>query len=144
MSYSDHQYVAVPHDEERVNNPIDKAEFDVLLDRAKTLLNVHNDQYDDSIRHTVVKDTLQPLAKSRGVTSLPLGVERRTDNPEYVTWTGSNTILGNVPKDPRFTLVTEMRVTELIASTIDPKQVDAVLVRNLNTNDDELVIAKVC
>lgn len=132
-----------PHDEERVNNPVDKQEFDALLERAKTLLNVHSDQYDDSIRQIVVKETLQQtLDASRGVTTLPLGVERRTDNPIYVTWTGADTVLGDVPKSPRFALVTETRVTKLIVSETNPTQVVAALLRNLNTSNDELVVAK--
>lgn len=109
------------------------------------MLNVHSDQYDDSIRQIVVKETLQQtLDASRGVTTLPLGVERRTDNPIYVTWTGADTVLGDVPKSPRFVLVTETRVTKLIVSETNPTQVVAALLRNLNTSNDELVVAKVC
>jgi pyranose oxidase len=134
---------AVPHQEERVHNPIDKEEFDTLLDCAKTLLNVHDDQYNASIRHTVVRDALKPLAESRGVTNLPLGVERRTDNPDYVTWTGPNTILGDVSNDPRFILATETRVTELKSTEAEPTKIAGAVIRNLNKNRDELVIARV-
>ena len=136
--------VATPHDEERINSPIDKDEFNTLLDEAKTLLNVHNDQYDNSIRHTIVKEALSKSLPNRGVQSLPLGVQRRQDNPEYVTWTGSDTILGNATKNPRFTLITETRVTRLIPHKDRPNEVAAAVVRSLNTNRDELVIAKVC
>jgi hypothetical protein len=135
--------LARPHDEERVKNPIPPSEFDPLLERSAELLNVHNDQYNDSIRHTVVKETIQTLPQSRGVTSLPLGVERRTDNPEYVTWTGSNTILGDVANNPRFTLGTEMRVTALLPDPSNPGRVAGVKVRNLNTNNDEIFLAQV-
>lgn len=134
---------ATPHLEEAVNNPIPKPEFDALLKRAGTLLNVHSDQYDDSIRHTVVKEALKQLPRTRGVGNLPLGVKRRADNPLYVTWTGCDTILGDAVKSPRFTLLTEKRVTQIVPSTIDPKKVGAAIVRDLNTNDDIMVIAKV-
>jgi hypothetical protein len=126
-----------------VNNPIDKDEFNQLLGEAKTLLNVHDDQFDGSIRHTVVKKSLGMLARERGVQSLPLAVQRRTDNPEFVTWTGADTILGNAARDPRFALATETRVTKLISHPEDPKQIIAAVVRRLNTDADELVIAKV-
>jgi len=77
---------ALPHGQERVSNPIPKDEFDGLLKEAGNLLNVHDNQYGHSIRHTKVKEALlQELPKARGVSNLPLGVQRRSDNPEYVT-----------------------------------------------------------
>ncbi|KAL0570156.1 Pyranose 2-oxidase [Marasmius crinis-equi] len=133
----------LPHEEERVHCPIDKAEFDGLLGRAGQLLNVHDDQYDNAIRHTVVKERLGAmLPEERGLRSLPLAVQRRTDNPDYVTWTGSDTILGEAAKDPRFKLKTETRVTRLISNKQNPRKVSAVLTRDLNTNEDVLIIAK--
>jgi pyranose oxidase len=131
----------VPHDEERANNPIDSGEFNTLLDRAKNLLNVNDDQYESSIRHTVVKDALRALAQTRGMRSIPLAVKRRSDNPDYVAWTGCDTILGKLAGDPRFTLATERRVTKLFSS-YNSNRVTCALVRDLNTNKDVVVIAK--
>ncbi|KAG7098215.1 hypothetical protein E1B28_000183 [Marasmius oreades] len=142
-----------PHPEEIVNNPIPKAERDELYVQARKLLNVHNDQYDKnakgddiSIRHNVVKKTLlDNLPQERNVQSLPLGVERRRDNPAYVTWTGANTVLGDQAKllgTKRFTLKTETRVTRLVPDEIDPKKINGMLLRNLKNDKDELVTAR--
>ena len=117
---------AIPHAEEISQNPIPKAERDLLFQRARTLLNVHNDQYDMSMRHTTVKNTLiDKLPANREVQSLPLAVERRADNPTYVTWSGSNTILGDVSSyGDRFTLMSETRFTKL---HLDPLEAQTIL-----------------
>ncbi|HVL26190.1 MAG TPA: GMC oxidoreductase, partial [Thermomicrobiales bacterium] len=51
-----------------------------------------------SIRHTMVKESLQAefheLPEAYGVQNLPLAVERRKDNPEFVHWTGTDTVFG--------------------------------------------------
>ncbi|KAF9265018.1 pyranose 2-oxidase [Marasmius fiardii PR-910] len=144
-----------PHAEELVNNPIPKSERDKLYVEARKLLNVHNDQYDKdaegndiSIRHYVVKKgLLDNLPKERNVQSLPLGVERRKDNPTYVTWTGANTVLGDQAMKllgtKRFTLRTETRVTKLVHDLTDSdSKISGMLLRNLKENKDELVRAK--
>ena len=114
------------------------------MEEAKKKLNVHSDQYDHSIRHTVVKDTLTKAFPNRGITSLPLAVQRNTDNPDYVTWTGMNTVLGKTAQDSRFKLSPETRVTKVIHDPMDPNQIVAAKVRDLRTDRDIYVIAKVC
>lgn len=114
------------------------------MEEARVLLGVHSDQYDGSIRHTVVKEALEKALPDRGITNLPLAVKRREDNPEYVTWTGTNTILGGVVDSPRFTLSTEMRVTKLIVDLDNPSQIVAAKVRDLKNDCDIYVIARVC
>ncbi|KAG5636488.1 hypothetical protein H0H81_007854 [Sphagnurus paluster] len=132
-----------PHEEERVHNPIDKAELDKLLHASHALLNVHADQYDSSIRHSVVKSTLlKALPASRGVQNLPLAVERRADNPQYVTWTGPNTILGDAVHHKNFTLKAETRVTRLIHNPEQPDKILGALIKDLRTNSEIVVIAK--
>lgn len=135
--------IATPDVEETVNNPILEAELTPLLDRGRKLLNVNSDQYDGSIRHEVVKSTLvTALGQPRGVKSLPLAVERRKENPAYVTWSGTDTVLGEAVHNPRFRLWPEARVTKVYPSV--PGEVGAVLVRDLAKNADVLVLAKVC
>ncbi|KAH0829016.1 hypothetical protein J3R83DRAFT_2470 [Lanmaoa asiatica] len=96
----------IPHAKERVRNPIPSDELDALLDEARVLLNVHEHEYDHSIRQTVVKEALQAhLPDPNRVRNLPLAVKRRDDNPHYVTWTGPNTVLGDTVNKPRFTLL---------------------------------------
>ena len=134
---------AIPNDEETKENPIKKDELKILLDRASKLLNVHDDQYDSSIRHTIVKKWLTDnLPKARNVRNLRLGVKRREDNPAYVTWTGTDTVFGKTLEDPRFELWQESRVTSLHHLPNDKKVVLAK-VRKLATDEDVLVFAKV-
>ena len=137
--------LALPNKEETEKNPISQEELSSLLTRASRLLNVHDNQYDVSIRHTVVKKWLtQSLPKERNVQSLRLAVERRHDNPDYVTWTGTDTVLGtDLLKDPRFELWQETLVKSL-HQEYEKTRIAGALVRRLPDDEDEiLVVAKV-
>jgi len=95
-----------------------------------------------------VKDTLLKAFPSRGIGNLPLGVKPRDDARDYLTWTGSDTVLGSdaIPPDPKKSVVdrmmwmTETRVTSLVKKQ---HKIVAVVVRDYNKNDDILIIAKV-
>lgn len=77
---------AEPHVEERKENPINQRELDTLLQRGKALLDVNGDQFDESIRHCVVKSTLADTLKgTREVRSIPLAARRRSENKKFVT-----------------------------------------------------------
>jgi len=133
----------VPHTDETEKNPIIRRELYQLLADAGTFLNVKSNEYDNSIRHTYVKETLQKAFPNRGVGNLPLGVQRNSDNPAYVTWTGTNTILGEMVNDLKhFELRTETRVTKVIHDPGDEKKIVAALIRNLRNDCDYLVFAK--
>jgi pyranose oxidase len=73
-------------------------EWDSLYADAEILLNTNTDAFDHAIRHTIVREALQgeytDLPGPYGVRNLPLAVERRTDNPDYVRWSGADTVLG--------------------------------------------------
>ena len=142
---------AVPHDEERelLHQVIPKTVIEPLLDQAAELLNVHEHEYDNSIRHNLVAKGLQEAMAEFGTNpprqfkNIPLAVERRTDNPDYVTWSSPATILGEW-RDT-FELLTETRVTAVGKTTpSDEKHIEWALVRDLKTNQDRLIRAKVC
>jgi pyranose oxidase len=73
-------------------------EWDDLYGQGEALLNMHRDEFAHSIRHNVVLDALgaeyTDLPEPYGVQNLPLAVERRTDDPRYVRWSGTDTVLG--------------------------------------------------
>lgn len=77
---------------------ISPEEWDRLYGEAEGLLNTRVDAFEHSVRHQVVRDALRAeyteLAEPYNVRNLPLAVERRTDNPRFVRWTGSDTVLG--------------------------------------------------
>ncbi|CCO27173.1 hypothetical protein BN14_01208 [Rhizoctonia solani AG-1 IB] len=121
----------VPHREERKNSPLPQDELLKLIEEAGTLLNVNLNEYDDSVRHTLVREILKKeypgqIENHDVVTNLPLAVKRNKKNPAYVTWSGSDTVLGkysgrneedeeseismNYQKDPRFTLQPEHKL----------------------------------
>ncbi|KAG8688771.1 Pyranose 2-oxidase, partial [Ceratobasidium sp. 394] len=136
-----------PHDEELEMCPIERGAMRNLLQRAKTLLNVHEDQFEHSIRHQLIKKTLSDIFASQGrvVKSLPLAGERSKANDQYITWSGTDTILGDFisAKDEhgrdRFKLLTECLVVKFVLEA--NKVVDA-LVRDLRTGKEHIIKAK--
>src|SRR5215212_5381316 len=99
-----------------------EAEWDRLYTEGERLLNTHKNEFDDSIRHMVVRDALQEefseLPEPYGVQNLPLGVQRREDNPKLVYWTGTDTVLGplaeGTQEEEPFILKEQHRCTRLV------------------------------
>jgi pyranose oxidase len=100
------------------------AEWDRLYTEAEKLLNTHKHEFDSSMRHMAVRDALQEefseLRDPYGVQNLPLGVERRKDNPLLVHWSGTDTVLGpladgNQDREP-FILQEQHRCNRLVPS----------------------------
>ena len=102
----------------------DEAEWGRLYDAGEKLLNTHKHEFDGSIRHNVVRDALQAeytdLGDPYAVQNLPLAVERRKDNPQFVHWSGTDTVLGPLAdgcqdSEP-FILKEQHRCTRLVPS----------------------------
>lgn len=99
-------------------------EWERLYTEAEKVLNTHRHEFDNSMRHTVVRETLQAefseLPAEWGVQNLPLAVERRQDNPEFVHWTGTDTVLGPLADGDQdqepFILKEQHRCTRLVRS----------------------------
>ncbi len=113
-------------------------EWERLYTAGEQLLNTHKHEFDHSIRHQVVRDTLQAeyteLPEPYGVQNLPLAVERRKDQPEFVRWSGSDTVLGpladgNQDAEP-FILNAEHRCTRLVPSS-DGSRIEYAEIQNL-------------
>lgn len=113
-------------------------EWDRLYSAGEKLLNTHKHEFDMSIRHNVVRDALQAefteLAEPYAVQNLPLAVERRKDNPKFVHWTGTDTVLGpladgNLDREP-FILKPQHRCTRLVRSR-DGSRIEYAEVQNL-------------
>ncbi len=114
------------------------SEWERLYVEAERLLNTHRHEFDGSIRHRVVRDALQEefseLPEGYGVQNLPLAVERRKDNPRFVHWTGTDTVLGPLAEGDQdeepFILKQQHRCTRLVP-TSDGSQIDHAEVQNL-------------
>jgi hypothetical protein len=77
---------------------------------------------------------------TRGIGNLPLGVQPPVTGRNYLTWTGSDTVLG--PVADRMMWMTETRVTYLVKNT-GSSAIRAAVVRDYNNNTDVLVISQV-
>ncbi|KAF8601047.1 pyranose oxidase [Ceratobasidium sp. AG-I] len=139
-----------PHDEELVESPIERGRIRKLLQQGKKLLNVHEDQFEDSVRHQLVKKALASVysPENRIVKSIPLAGERSKANKDYVTWSGAGTVLGDYihAKDSqgrnRFRLLSEVLVVKLVSDQKAPGKVAHAVVRNLHTGNERTISAK--
>lgn len=113
-------------------------EWNRLYDASEQLLNTNKHEFDDSVRHQLVRDVLQSeyteLAEPYGVQNLPLAVKRREDHPEFVHWTGTDTVLGpladgNQDAEP-FILKEQHRCTRLVLSS-DGSRIEYTEITNL-------------
>ena len=108
------------------------------IPRASRLLNTHSHEFDGSIRHNLVRDTLaaefSELKAPYNVQNLPLGVERRKDNPALVRWTGTDHVFGPLADGPLdrepFILREQHRCDRLVPSR-DGTRVEYAEVTNL-------------
>jgi len=113
-------------------------EWERLYDSGEKLLNTHKHEFDDSIRHLVVREALHAeyaeLPEPYGVQNLPLAVERRKDNPQFVHWTGTDTVLGpladGAQDEEPFILRDQHRCFKLVP-TRDGSGIDHVVIQNL-------------
>lgn len=133
-----------PAPEERKDSPIlDK--LPQLYPVARKYLGVKTDQFECSARHNLVKAALEAVYGKERVTSLPLAATRSTKNPELVTWSGANTVLGPyVDNTKRFHLKPEHKVIRLVFSGIaqEAYTIKGVLVHDLRNHKKILVKAK--
>ena len=92
------------HPEIERSDLLDDAEWDQLYADAEHLLHTQTGVFEHSVRHQLVRGVLQAtypdLPKPYQVQSLPLAVERRRDNPQFVRWTGTDTVLGPLADGP--------------------------------------------
>jgi pyranose oxidase len=114
-------------------------EWDRLYTEGEGLLNTHRHEFDGSIRHVAVREALQEefldLPEGYGVQNLPLAVERRKDNPQFVRWTGTDTVLGpladgDLDTEP-FVLKPEHLCTRLVQSR-DGSRIEYAEIQNLS------------
>jgi len=114
------------------------AEWDRLYVEGEKLLNTHKHEFDDSIRHVTVRDALQEefseLPDGYGVQNLPLAVERRKDNPRFVHWSGTDTVLGPLAdgdqSEEPFILKPQHRCNRLVQSA-DGSRIEYAEIQNL-------------
>lgn len=116
---------------------LDEAEWEKRYAEGEQLLKTTQDAFSQSIRHQVVLDRLRreftELREPYHPQALPLAVERRTDDPRFVRWTGTDTVLGPLAEgdaEGRFDLRAEHLCRRLHLSA-DGTRVEYAEVENL-------------
>jgi pyranose oxidase len=120
-------------------------EWSSLYGQARALFHTTDRDFDHSLRHQLVKDTLIRAHKGREVANLPLACQRSTSNPEYVRWTGPATILGELANPTynggNFKLKAQHQCTRLLLDAASKRILGAELTDML-TNEVLLARAK--
>ena len=101
---------------------IDAAEWDPLYERAEALVGTRTDLFDTSVRHRAIIRALgehygRRLAEGHRVQSLPMAGQRPPDNPAFVRFTGTDTVLGPLIEDTdpaRFRILANHRCRRLV------------------------------
>ena len=120
-------------------------EWKDLYAEVKALFRTTDTAFDHSIRQKLVRDTLRKANKGREFVGMSLACQRSPNNPDYVDWTATATLLGDLA-DPKYTggnfeLWTQHCCTRLHIDAVSRHVVGAEL-KNLLTNEVVLVKAK--
>lgn len=95
-----HWTAATPREHPKIerSNLLTDEEWKTLYHESESLLKTNHEIFNSSIRNTLVKDALlkayPKLPEPYQPQNLPLAVEKNQHAKEFVTWTGSDTILG--------------------------------------------------
>ena len=131
--------------------------WDDLYDEAEILLNVHPRKnhaphpFEQSVRHQIVLGVLRQHFNNLTVPfhpqNLPLACERRSDNPEFVRWSGADTVLGPVLDRPdnykgKLTILEQHRCRQIITNS-DNSSVEAAVIDDLMAWKTKIIKAKV-
>ena len=121
-------------------------EWDNLYEDAESLFHTNHTAFDDSIRHQLVRHVLLDATDNkRQFISMPLACQRNKPNKDYVEWTATATILGDLAEPNYegglFELKSQHRCTKL-ARNPTTGLVEGALLKNLLTEEKILVKAK--
>ncbi|QKD62719.2 uncharacterized protein FOBCDRAFT_245995 [Fusarium oxysporum Fo47] len=123
-------------------------EWNTLYGRAEKLFTKTDDAFDDSVRQRLVKRVLTEAYPDREMKSMPLACKRKHDNKEYVEWSCTATILGELSK-PEYFYKGEERLFDMRPNTqcdkleLDPDhQIAWALINDLEANQQYYIHAK--
>ncbi|KAF5663839.1 pyranose 2-oxidase [Fusarium circinatum] len=123
-------------------------EWDTLYGRAEKLFTKTDDAFDDSVRQKLVKRVLSEAYPGREMKSMPLACKRKHNNKEYVEWSCTATILGELSK-PEYFYKGEERLFDMRPNTQCDKleldvdgQIAWALINDLETNQQYYIHAK--
>lgn len=120
----------------------DDEEWKLLYHAAKKLIGTSEHEFDHSIRHNVVLETLRAAYPERVVKPLPLACHRLAEGSPYVQWHAADNVFGDMFTNPDkenakgkkrgyFQLLTNTRCTRLELKPTNSFQVGLVEVQDL-------------
>lgn len=123
-----------------------EAEWNTLYSEAEGYLRTSRNEFENSIRQQLVKEKLvssfKTLFPGREVLSLPLACKRNVeDNPDYVTWSATDTILDLTVDSPKFHLLSNHQCMKVLYDS-DDQNIIAATVKNLEMKNRLYVFAK--
>jgi pyranose oxidase len=144
-----HWTCAIPRENPEVERSklLSDEEWDALYDKAEELLCRHDDVFDDSIRHTVVRDTIFRHFPNRGVRNLPQAVQPNPHDMSLVRWTGPDVVLGDKltamlrdSKQEQFRIVPE-HICYQLGKSEDNQTIKVALCTDLTTAEEVIIEA---
>lgn len=118
-------------------------EWDELYSTAEGLFSTNSTSFDDSIRQQLVKYVLGNAYPSRQLDSMPLACERTARNKNYVKWSSTASILGDLAEPEYSGDNFEIRAnTQCLYLAIDNGKVAFARVKDLLENKKYYIIAK--
>ncbi|KAI0084963.1 putative pyranose oxidase [Irpex rosettiformis] len=109
---------------------VDDDEWKLLYEAARNLIGVSSTEFEESIRHNTVLDTLKKAFPKRGIRPLPLACHRLAKGSPYVRWHAADDVYYDIfdqslfgkpnsenIKRGKFFLLTNTRCTKLHTST---------------------------
>ncbi|KAF5636765.1 pyranose 2-oxidase [Fusarium tjaetaba] len=123
-------------------------EWNTLYSRAEKLFKKTDDAFDDSVRQRLVKRVLTEAYPDREMKSMPLACKRKQGNKEYVEWSCTATILGEL-STPEYFYKAGDRLFDIRPNTqCDRLEVDAqgqihwAVINDLENNKEYRIKAK--
>ncbi|EWG52045.1 hypothetical protein FVEG_16905 [Fusarium verticillioides 7600] len=124
------------------------SEWDSLYSRAEKLFKKNDDAFDDSVRQRLVRRVLTEAYPDREMKSMPLACKRKEGNKEYVEWSCTATILGEL-STPEYFYKGGERLFDIRPNTqCDKLEVDAqgkihwAVINDLENNKEYYIEAK--
>lgn len=124
------------------DNDKDDAEWKLLYHASRTLIGTSEHEFDHSIRHNVVLETLRAAYPDRGVKPLPLACHRLAQGSPYVQWHAADNVYGDLFTNPTkknaqgkqrgyFKLITNTRCTRFELEPGNELKIGLVEVKDL-------------
>lgn len=122
-------------------------QWEALYREAEEYIGTSSKEFESSIRQQLVKEKLAEVLNSqfsgqgREVKSLPLACKRSSENPDFVAWAATDTVLGDAVHNPNFRLASDHLCRKVLHDNSNQRIILAE-VENLEERQKIYVFAK--